>query len=601
MNLTSRLAISLLMGASSAIALAVPAAPFPLEMKQPDGRSIMVTLTGDEKMHFYRTIDGLLLHESAEKGFVYAIPDGNGGVMASDVTASDPSARTPEERAFIAAINTEKLLHSLEAKRVASLPARADAERYASSDFNPVLPSNPIPGLFDDDAPFPVKGSPKVLVLLVNYSDVQFKYQKEYFHNIINGRNYTDNGFYGSVYDYYTQQSKNQFTPQFDVLGPVKLSGAQSYYGGNDKDGNDLRPREMVIEALKLLDDIVDFSQYDNNGDGIVDNIYVFYAGKGEASGGGANTIWPHSWALGGMSPTLDGVRFNSYACSNELNYDLSPVAIGTFCHEFGHVLGLPDLYATSYTDAHHPGIWDLMASGSYNNDSRTPPNLSSFERGALGWLEPEWLYVTGQYSLDQSILDSNKAYLIATDKANEFFLLENRANWIDSWDDFTPSTGMLVWHVDYQPTMWYYNIVNNDPDHMCVDIVEAHGKNYPVGIFDCYPFGAHTALTFNTQPALKSWAGTDLKVEITDIQDDEDTEKITFNVNGLTSVKSITDTSDVYKIIGGQVQAKAPIEILNINGCTVAKLATHNTIKLPSGIYLLRHAEGVNKVFITE
>ena len=163
--------------------------------------------------------------------------------------------------------------------------------------------------------------------------------------------------------------------PDFDIYGPVTLSKNMSYYGGNDIYGNDKNPEKMIIEACQLLDDEVDFAQYDNDGDGYIDNIYVFYAGKGEASGGSKDTVWPHSWNITAATSTpyiFDGVRLDRYACSNE-NEGSHPDGVGTFVHGFSHVMGLPDLYATSYTSSFTPGAWSCMDYGPYNNDGRTP------------------------------------------------------------------------------------------------------------------------------------------------------------------------------------------------------------------------------------
>lgn len=573
----------------------VPAYPGAMEITQPDGTTISVFLTGTERMHFYKTIDGILLAETAEGFFEYATLDGEGNLKSSGIRASDKWNRTPAENAFLAKIDTRQMLQTLEKKRVEALPARYSATGRMATDFEPAMPANPIPGLFSQENPFPTKGSPKILVLLVNYADVHFTSNPQHFHDMINKPDYKENSYYGSAIDYYSQQSKGQFTPQFDVYGPVNLPNTQYYYGGNDASGNDMRPREMVIDALKLLDDKVDFSQYDNNGDGVVDNVYVFYAGRGEASGGGANTVWPHSWNLASMSPTLDGVTFDSYACSNEINYDLNPAAIGTFCHEFGHVLGLPDLYATAYTEAQDPGSFDLMASGSYNNNSRTPPNLSSFERGALGWLEPEWLHYTGDYVMDSEIFKSNHAYLVATDKPTEFFLFENRCNGFKGWDEFILSSGLLVWHIDYDERVWDYNIVNNDPDHMYVDIVEAHGhKGYPPSASDCFPQGGKYEFGFNTTPALKSWDGKNLGIHIFDIKDylefDEDKPEdyLEFKVTGLTSIERITLPDNYYTIDGNRINAVESLVIYTASGLKAATVGAGQSLSLPSGFYIV-------------
>ena len=173
------------------------------------------------------------------------------------------------------------------------------------------------------------------------------------------------------------------------------LSQSMGYYGANDDFGQDMRPHEMVIEACSLLDSEIDFSEYDRDGDGVIDNVFVFYAGKGEATGGGANSIWPHSSKISdfttGKVYEFDNVVLSSYACTNEW-VDNHTCGIGTFCHEFSHVMGLPDLYSTTYTGAFTPGEWSLMDHGSYNNGSHTPPYHTGYERYCLGWIEPKVL-----------------------------------------------------------------------------------------------------------------------------------------------------------------------------------------------------------------
>ena len=106
----------------------------------------------------------------------------------------------------------------------------------------------------------------------------------------------------------------------------------------------------MVVEACKAIDGQVDFRDYDLYGNGEVDSVYFIYAGKGEADGGDAGTIWPHSWNLSdqGRSLNLDGVDIQGYACSPELDGSGKLNGMGTPCHEFAHVLGLPDLYCTA-------------------------------------------------------------------------------------------------------------------------------------------------------------------------------------------------------------------------------------------------------------
>ena len=140
----------------------------------------------------------------------------------------------------------------------------------------------------------------------------------------------------------------------------------------------------MVIEACRQLNPEIDFSQYDLDNDQYIDNVFIFYAGQGEASGGSSDCVWPHSWEVEiaemGSQHIFDNVHLNRYACSNEwelsaLGYGYRPVGIGTFIHEFSHVMGLPDLDSTQYVeDTFTPGAWSVMDYGPYNNYGCTPP-----------------------------------------------------------------------------------------------------------------------------------------------------------------------------------------------------------------------------------
>lgn len=305
----------------------------------------------------------------------------------------------------------------------------------------------------------------------------------------------------------------------------MPLSRNTAYYGENDVWGSDRRPGEMVEDAIKYLDSQVDFSKYDTDNDGYVDNIYVIYAGKGENSYGAATTIWPHSWDLVsalGAAITADGVKINDYGCGNEWD-DVYPTGIGTFCHEFGHVMGLPDLYNTgsSYdADAVTPGNWSIMDYGSYNNDGCTPCSYSIFERNAFGWIDPIVLDGPNSISLE-NIHDTNTGAVILTPSKNEFFLLENRQQ--TGWDKYLPGHGMIIWHIDYSASVWKSNSPNNDATHQRVDIVEASGlsDNNDLDIMATYPFpGTHrvNSFTYDTKPSLRTWNNADLGLPLTDI-----------------------------------------------------------------------------------
>ena len=492
---------------------AVPAKPGLVERHQADGSVVSVQLRGDEHSHFILSEDGYPLAEVAGLLY-YASVDADGAIIPSAIRATDIAARTAEAKAFLASVDAEAAVESM-ARACVKAPRTKVMQKG--------------PGLMDTT--FPGKGSPRSLVILVSYSDVDFKIDnpKEYFTGLLNTPGFSEWNGTGSARDYFIESSCGQFSPQFDVLGPVKLPKRMIYYGGNDAAGNDLHPEMMAIHACQILDDDVDFSVYDVDGDGAIDNVFIFYAGRGEASGGSANTVWPHSWDVRGSGNHIfDGVLLGHYACSNEWQGN-APDGIGTFCHEFSHVLGLPDLYATSYTNAFTPGSWSILDSGPYNNDSRTPPIYSAFERYAMDWLTPE--EISGPANIVLPPIGSNRAYIIPTGKSNEYFLLENRQQ--VGWDRYIPGHGMLVWHVDFNENVWRRNVVNNTASHQYVDIEEADNTRSDYSRpGDAFPGRANiTSFTDDTAPSMKAWSGERLELPITDIK--ETNGIITFKVAG--------------------------------------------------------------------
>ena len=373
---------------------------------------------------------------------------------------------------------------------------------------------------------YPLNIAPRGLVILVNFADVAFETEKAEMDSMLTGKNYTRDYSYtyrgktynvqsqGSARQYFEDVSFGQYNPQFDVVGPVTVSKNMSYYGQNDAYGSDKYAERMIEEACKLADSEcnVDFSQYDNDGDGFVDFVFVIYAGYGEADGGESNTIWPHAWNLftaAGKKCEVDGKVVDLYACGNELDsYSKKHTGIGTFCHEFSHVLGLPDLYETDAKNPHGVktlGAWSIMDYGPYNNEGNTPPAYSAYERFFMGWLMPELIVDTANITL-QDLKESNRALLISSSdehnligndpKPTNFYLLENRQQ--KSWDEYLPGHGMMLTKIQYSYRKWDENTVNNTAKSMGVDLIEADGmtpnskqNGYDGKPGDLFPAGA--------------------------------------------------------------------------------------------------------------
>ena len=486
--------------------LAVPAKRGVVKLiKTADGKEIRAQLVGDEHAHYYLSADG--------KTYVMQ----NGLAVEADQA---------------------QLIEKAAAHRAKANKARAARRKVGG-------------------AGKVYEGKKKGIIILVEYTDVKFEedHDKTLFSRIANEENFQEGDFVGSVSDYFKAQSGGRFELDFDVVGPVTLANKMSYYGSNNCQGDDKRPEEMVIEGCKAVDGDVNFADYDWDGDGIVDQVFILYAGMGEAAGGEADTVWPHEWQLSevGKSFKLDGVTIDTYACSSELTgYDYDWYGnvtetgidgIGTICHEFSHCLGFPDMYDTDYR-YYGMASWDLMDSGAYNGGGFCPAGYTSYEKMVAGWLQP--IELTGEMEVSdiQPLSEGGNAYIIYNKgHQEEFYLLENRQ--LTAWDRGLPTQGMLILHVDYDEDVWYENKVNNANRQRCT-VIPADGKlkmelyegSYYVDeediLGDPYPYNGNNKLTNTSSPKASLYnANTDgkklMNVSITDI---------TQNDNGTMSFK---------------------------------------------------------------
>ena len=342
---------------------------------------------------------------------------------------------------------------------------------------------------------FPRTGTVRVPVLLCAFPDQPFTVANPQtaFSEMLNSPNYRANNGTGSVSEYYQLSSNGKLLLRFDVFGPFTVSHNMEYYGGNTNSSHNKNAQELVSELINLAgNNGVDFSLYDADNNGVVDNVSVFVAGHNEAEGGDENTIWPHQSNLR-YGPTRNGKSFSSYLMTSELRgaSGSTMAGIGTYCHEFGHVLGLPDLYDTSNNTSEDKvytiGSWDIMCNGSYNNAGRTPPLFSAFERYMLGWSLPTQLDTAGIYSLPP-LEEQDTSFLLAASKHNlspfspsvpEFFMIENRqrTGWDGRHQDCLPGVGLLISHITFSSRTWDANTFNNS-NPLGYDIVEAYNTH---------------------------------------------------------------------------------------------------------------------------
>ncbi len=429
--------------------LAVPAKKgMTKEVVLADGTRVTLTLQGDEYAHWWTDTDG------------------NTYIIDSQDVASP--------------------LSSLEVERLHTLSTEKKGERNESRQLR-------LAKVGQHRAEY--VGDKRGIVILVNFQDLEMTSEtaQEDFLRMFNEEGYSENGHIGSVADYFSDQSYGVFHLEFDVAGPVTVSQNYAYYGQNDNSGEDMYACTMVIEACRLVDEEVDFSQYDWDGDGEVDQVFVIYAGYGENGGASSNTIWPHEWELssgarygdGEGAITLDGTRINTYAVSCELagNTGKTIDGIGTACHEFSHCLGYPDFYDTSYAGGWGMQEWDLLDCGCYSGptyNAEVPCGYTAYERWAAGWLEPTVL-VDSMVVVDmQPLNDTPEAYILYNEgHTDEYYMLENRKSdrWFKYLLSYTAPSGMLITHVDYNKSAWDNNTPNNNADHQRMTIFQANNE----------------------------------------------------------------------------------------------------------------------------
>lgn len=375
---------------------------------------------------------------------------------------------------------------------------------------------------------FPTIGTIRGIILLVEFADNGFhtEYDAAFYDKKMNAPGFSEYDATGSARDYFIDQSCGVFTPEFDVVGPIKISHNMNYYGANDRNGQDAHPERMVSEACNLAasDWGVDFSNYDFDNDGFVDFVYVIYAGYAESYGASSNTIWPHASQLSllGEECIINDKTVDRYACSSELKFISGDTVegIGTFCHEFSHVLGLPDAYDTRNTGNTQLGSWDVMDQGNYNNGSNTPPSMSAMERATLGWLELIELDTPADRVEVLELNSSNTAYRISTPVDGEYFTLENRQQ--QGWDRYQPGCGLMIMHIAYDRSAWEGNYVNSGIVRR-YDLVEADGTQGTTQETDLFPYGEVDSFTDYSSPSSLTWDGTPTCKGVTQITQEDD------------------------------------------------------------------------------
>lgn len=559
--------------AFGAAANAVPAKKLQKVITLTNGTQVSVELRGDEYLSWWEGTDGTAYRATADENVFEAF----------DLEAQKPAAAARRART--------------EQGRVARLARVKNSLKGADDKMR---------GLGGDHITY--KGVKKGLVVLVDFKNKKFAdgHDLEYYKNVINGKDFTneEEGYVGSVRDYFLAQSNGQFELDFDVVGPVTMSNKYGYYGGDSEYQKDEKVYEMIKEASDAIQDQVNLKDYDWDGDGEADQVFFLYAGLGQASSNNASTIWPHEselryWPCGVLSyPTG---KINTYACANELQPETQgssryiSAGIGTICHEFSHCLGFADMYDTSGGGGYGMSVFDVMDQGSYNGNGFVPCNYTAFERIYAGWVEPIELIDPATVKDMKSVSDYGRPFIMYNYKnTNEYFLMENRQN--TGWDEgLYGSNGLLITHVNYVPSRWANNSVNASTQKIqCCTVVNADGSREISNTLslqgDLYPYESkgvtmNDEFTDDSEPASKLYNKNSdnsyaLGIPITQIKRSKGS--VSFLVCGGDANNVIDNT------FNGVVDG--------INGVTVADKTRDNRIYSIDGRYLGTDASALGK-----
>ena len=506
----------------AADALGVPAYPYKVTVPTDNGKTVEIFMRGDEHQKYAVTTDGYTLL-SDNQGWWYAQKRTDGLVMRSPYKLAAIADESAELRNF----------KSVCPKGI--VPKRnnmAHAHRSAAQESAP-------------QRRMAAKGERRALVILMQYKDMAFKKTKSDFEALFNTLDYHEGGTTGSVRDYYRYASQGQLDYVSDVYGPYTSQYNMRHYGANSGyGGNDAHSVDLCIEAVKSLPEDFDYTPYDNDGDGVLDNVHIIFAGYGEEAGASSDAIWSHEYPHRIQLKNEVGFSLAGYSCSPELrgNHGAGISHIGVVCHELGHALGAMDYYDTNYgTGGEYEGTgkWDIMAGGSWNDDGRTPPNFNPYVRTAVfGWneqveLQPNQHVVMPRFETDNA--EKTPVYRMSTGSDGDYFLLENRQQ--NYFDKALPGSGLMIFHV--HPNIGRFRATNTvNATHpqglypVCASGSNPQQKSYGnINTAQC-PFpGNKNIRVFSAEssPAAIAWNKSSAKVALTSITQNSTDGSISF------------------------------------------------------------------------
>lgn len=586
-----------LLSASFATMMAIPAWNKPITHTQPDGSTIEIVRHGDEHFHYTTLANGDLITKGAD-GFFYYAEVSDSGIQPTAYKVGDN-------------VPVQKHIKSAAATTAIEGLRRSALQRYAVG----VKQAKPRANTMDQQ---------HGLVVLVEFSDMKMKRTQQDYINMLNQEGYSDDKATGSARDYFHDTSYGKYNPTFDVYGPYTVEYGYQYYGRNNSDGDDSHATDLVVEACRLASRDTDLSAYDYDGDGYIDDVFVFYAGEGEANSENDDAIWPHRWyvvpdANFDGDPDVGGVKVYGYACSNEIcksnstkiGTDLE--GVGTFLHEFGHVLGFSDHYSTnSNNNVLDPGFYDVMASGSYLNYGRSPVAYNSYERMYQGWLTPAQIHPSFEGdNITLGTIDSGEALLLTDDGSTHnmngvepspatYYLLECRN--AEGWDYYSGydgryggkgDSGLLITKIQYDSLKWADNTVNANGAEMGITYV--CNSVQKSSLYTYYPmFPGHkvqTSVSFGSYTIKK-------------VQRDATTGAVSFTISDSNGESKVADTeAETAKAIASKGCIKiegepARTTVYNATGQCVYQ-GTDQQIAVAAGVYIVSIGGRTQKVMV--
>lgn len=491
---------------ANATIVAMPAYPRKIPIRV-EGKDIYICLFGDEHSKRAETLDGYTIIQK-DNVWYYAEKSEDGRLRASAHKLS--ASHNAEQSSFLK-----------------GLPLHLKADKRAT-------PPRLLSRLITCERTRAAEGDRRILIILMEFSDMPFVRSKKDFYSLFNQPNYQEDNASGSVYDFYNDVSYGKLQLSCDIIGPFVSKNKRSYYGRNDRDGDDENPVELFEEAMENAVEHVNLSNYDADGDGYVDNIHIVFAGHGEEAGASSDAIWSHEISFReGFS--FQGMLVDRYSCAPELrgNNGSGISRIGPHCHEIGHALGAMDYYDTNYESNGYfagTGQWDIMASGSWNEDGVAPADFNPYVKMVdFGWVDISEL-PEGNITIGPSSESENNYYKL-TNTSDDYYLIENRSS--GKWDVGLPGSGLLIYHV-HPNVASSGNEINATYPQKCYPVCASSNYQKPSSSPSSYgdvnspgcPFPGttgKTAFSSNTTPAAFAWSGATSHITLRNIREEDD------------------------------------------------------------------------------